>query len=128
MTSISIEGSLRRYGPRVCLMLAAAVVTAGCASERGVATTDSIDAAMREAVQPSAQVAEPFAVRPPPPPQQPAAEERFDVNVMDADARDFFIGLVTGTRRNLVVHPDVDGRVTLTLKQVTLLEVLDTVR
>jgi len=127
MTSISIEGPLRRYGARVCLMLAAASVAAGCASQRGVATNDSITAAMREAVQPPSEVAAPFAVLPPPAPQA-AAEERFDVNVMEADARDFFMGLVTGTSRNLIVHPDVAGRVTLTLKQVTLPEVLDTVR
>jgi MSHA biogenesis protein MshL len=82
---------------------------------------------MQEAVQPPAQVAAPFAVAPPVAPPAPA-EERFDVNVMDAEARDFFMGLVAGTTRNLIVHPDVAGRVTLSLKQVTLPEVLVTVR
>ena len=65
----------------------------------------------------------------PPKPRRPVAvEERFDVNVADADAREFFMGLVAGTSRNLIVHPDVTGTLTLTLKQVTLPEVLETVR
>jgi len=106
----------------LCLGLAA-----GCASERGVATRDAIGTAIEEAMRPPAQAAEPFAV--PARPVAPApVEERFDVNVMNADARDFFMGLVAGTNRNLIVHPDVTGTVTLTLKQVTLTEVLDTVR
>jgi MSHA biogenesis protein MshL len=102
-------------------------LAAGCASQRGVATRDAISGAMREAVQPPSQAVESFAV--PPKPVIPAAvEERFDANVMSAEARDFFMGLVAGTSRNLIVHPDVTGTVTLTLKQVTLPEVLDTVR
>jgi MSHA biogenesis protein MshL len=102
-------------------------LAAGCASERGVATRAAIDAAIGEALRPPAEVAQPFAV--PPKPVAPASvDERFDVNVADAPARDFFLSLVAGTNRNLVVHPDVSGTVTLTLKQVTLPEVLDTVR
>jgi MSHA biogenesis protein MshL len=115
---------------RVALALAAGVgisLAVGCASERGVATQDAIGAAMQEAVQPPPQGVESFAV-PPKPVIPVAVEERFDVNVMSADARDFFMGLVAGTSRNLIVHPDVTGTVTLTLKQVTLPEVLDTVR
>ena len=99
----------------------------GCASDRGVATQDAIDTAIQEAVTPVPQAAQPFAVLPKPVVPGPA-EERFDVDVMGADAREFFMGLVAGTSRNLIVHPDVTGTLTLTLKQVTLPEVLETVR
>ncbi len=55
-------------------------------------------------------------------------EARFDVTVDNAPARAFFQGLVQGTRYNMLVHPDVGGHVTLTLKQVTLEDVLDATR
>jgi MSHA biogenesis protein MshL len=53
---------------------------------------------------------------------------RFDFHVEDAPARAFFEGLVVGTPVNMMVHPDVKGRVTLSLKQVTLVEALEAAR
>jgi len=53
---------------------------------------------------------------------------RFDFHVEDAPARAFFEGLVVGTPVNMMVHPDVNGRVTLSLKQVTLVEALEAAR
>lgn len=57
-----------------------------------------------------------------------APQERFDVTVVDAPARDFFMGLVEGTHYNVALSPDVRGRITLSLRNVTVEEALQTVR
>ncbi len=54
--------------------------------------------------------------------------DRFDVSVRNVPAKAFFLGLVNGTGINLVVHPEVDGNITLDLKNVTVDEVLRVTR
>lgn len=57
-----------------------------------------------------------------------AEEPRFDLAVTDASARAFFDGLVDGTQYNMVLQPGDTVPITLKLKNVTVVEVLDAVR
>ena len=55
------------------------------------------------------------------------AERRFDVSAHNVDARVFFPSLVEGTPLSVAVHPEVQGTISLSLKTVTLGEVIQVV-
>ncbi len=50
--------------------------------------------------------------------------QRFDISVKDVPAQSFYMGLVADTPINMVVSPEIKGNVTLTLKRVTIEQVL----
>ena len=58
----------------------------------------------------------------------PDIEPRFDISVKATQAPEFFMSLVKGTHLNMVVHPEVSGKISISLRDVTLEEVLTTVR
>ena len=55
-------------------------------------------------------------------------EPRFDIKVNRARVRHFFMGLVDDSSYNMILHPNVKGRITLDLKNVTVKEVMEVVR
>lgn len=57
-----------------------------------------------------------------------AVEPRFDLAVNNAPARQVFLGLVEGTRYDIVLAPDVGGTVTLNLKDATVPEAIKALR
>ncbi len=55
------------------------------------------------------------------------AEKRLEISATEVDAKDFFQAIVSGSRYNVVIHPDVTGKISLSLNNVTLSEALTVV-
>lgn len=54
--------------------------------------------------------------------------QRFDVSVSQVPAKSFFVGLVSEAGVNVVAHPEIEGRISLDLRDVSVKEVLDVIR
>lgn len=55
-------------------------------------------------------------------------EQRFDLVINNAPANQVLMGIVSGTRYSMLVHPDVTGTISVNLKDVTVFEALDSLR
>ena len=80
----------------------------------------SIEDAVSQAMLPPLQLDLPESAK--------SVEPRFDLAVSNAPAAQVFMALVSGTRYSMLVAPDVSGNVTVSLKNVTVREVLETLR
>jgi MSHA biogenesis protein MshL len=56
------------------------------------------------------------------------AEARFDLAVNAAPAQQVFLGIASGTRYSMLLHPEVAGSITVNLKDVTVPEAMDALR
>jgi MSHA biogenesis protein MshL len=84
-------------------------------------------AAPKQPVAVPVQVSEALA-EPAPPPVKPAPEPRIDLLVNNAQARDVFLAIVADTRYSMLMHPDVGGTLSVTLRGVTVTEALESIR
>jgi len=121
-------------------LAALALLLAACAGPRPAPGTDSPYAGLHTelAAHRAAEKSGPVAELPPevaasllPPlalelPKAP--ERRFDIDVREVDARTFFMSLLHDSAENIVVHPAVAGTLTLSLRNVTVADVLASVR
>ena len=121
-------------------IISAVVLLAGCqgmSSIQSGAVRDTINAEMQRATDKRSPEAAPDAVsRALVPPlsgqiEAPAgktSEPRFDLSVSNAPASQVFMAIVSGTRYSMLVNPEVTGSISVNLKDVTVLEALDTIR
>lgn len=118
----------------LCVAVGLGLLT-GCAAERPLRTPDVSEAVRADlfpAVAPKS-VAVPTrisdALAEPAPPVVPLAPEpKLDLLVNNAQAREVFLAIVADTRYSMLMHPDVAGTLSVTLRGVTVSEALEAIR
>lgn len=130
-----------RAGPLACgFMLLGVLLLAGCQgtapakpqrsllpevqralTESSSGKPSTVPPAVAQQLTPRADLSmPPLANRPP--------EPRFDLNVVGLPVAQVFAALAKDTRYSVLLDPDLKGSVTVSLKDVTLIEALDTLR
>ena len=144
LTMNSVPNFYRRSAPHaspsglLAALLLGLFLLAGCAGERPLRTPSVSEAIRNEVPMPSEPVmaavvqvpknisdalAEPAPVVVPLPP-----EPRLDLLVNNAQAREVFLAIVADTRYSMLMHPNVTGTLSVTLRGVTVSEALEAIR
>ena len=130
--------------PRLCAGLRPAILSMlpllllGCTAERGLRTPDVSEAVRAELTPPPTPLKPAAGVvptkvmdalgEPPPKPAPPPPEPRLDLLVTNAKVRDVLLAIVADTRYSMLMHPDVSGTISVTLRGVTVVEALEAIR
>lgn len=118
----------------LCVLFVSACATSGSKQAVKKEITNQMDAAVKNAAQPSKQEEVNNALLPPlvaPTEKADAAapvEAKFDLAVSNTPAQQVFMAIVSGTRYSMLLHPDVSGNVSLNLKDVTVFDALEAIR
>jgi len=136
---VNNQNAFNKTAPAMLLSL---FVLAACATGKPSSTVrDDINAEMAKAaterVKPSQPDAVSSALLPPLKIEMPqlgagsgaqALDARFDLVVNNAPATQVFMGIVSGTRYSMLVHPEVTGAISVNLKDVNVIEALGAIR
>jgi MSHA biogenesis protein MshL len=135
-TAGSLEPQLNTGGAgwQLTTLCVAMMLLSGCASDRPLRTPD-VGAAVRAELAPAqpkmvavpASISEALA-EPAPPVVPVVPEPRLDLLVNNAQAREVFLAIVADTRYSMLMHPDVTGALSVTLRGVTVKEALESIR
>jgi MSHA biogenesis protein MshL len=138
--SMSVLLQVQQAGPSLrawsCALLGLFVMLmAGCAVDRPLRTPE-VGPAIRAEISPPppvkavvvpARISE--ALAEPAPPNIPLPPEpKLDLLVNNAQAREVFLAIVADTRYSMLMHPDVAGTLSVTLRGVTVVEALEAIR
>jgi len=128
--------SRRRPGCSGSLLLGASSLLLGACADLGTTRHNEFVATLRAEQAAAAQPA-PVAPRAPAPQAPPVprveaptapTEARFDLVVNGANVRDVFLSMVADTRYSMLMHPEVSGTISVTLRAVTVREALESIR
>lgn len=130
-----LSTSWRRTGLSVMTVAGVSLLSA-CAGVDRPLRTPNVSEAIRAELPPvpktapaavPAKVSEALA-EPAPPRVAPPPEPRLDLLVNNANAREVFLAIVADTRYSMLMHPDVAGTLSVTLRGVTVTEALEAIR